>query len=138
MSYTCLLMFLCECANLISKANFSLLDRTDLFIRLHVMFQISFQSSKGQKSYLKFLGVRSELLLSIFNRRVIVRFFIFQIEGKMGSIGDRTIMVENVKDSSRGVLKIVKNKETVKEQTMTIIYTEYPKYRKFTGKDNYW
>ena len=67
MSYTCLLMVLCECAcaNLISKANFNLLDRTDLFIRLHIMFQISFQSSKGQKSYRKFLGVRSELLLSI-------------------------------------------------------------------------
>ena len=56
----------------------------------------------------------------------------------MGSIGDRTIMVESVKDSSRGLLKIVKNKETTKEQTVTIIYTEYPKYRKFTGKDNYW
>ena len=68
MSYTYLLMVLCECAcaNLISKANFNLLDRTDLFIRLHIMFQISFQSSKGQKSYHKFLGVRSELLLSIF------------------------------------------------------------------------
>ena len=67
MSYTCLLMVLCECAcaNLISKANFNLLERTDLFIRLHIMFQISFQSSKGQKSYRKFLGVRSELLLSI-------------------------------------------------------------------------
>ena len=68
MSYTCLLMVLCECAcaNLISKVNFNLLDRTDLFIRLHIMFQISFQSSKGQKSYLKFLGVLSELLLSIY------------------------------------------------------------------------
>ena len=67
MSYTCLLMVLCECAwaLLISNANFNLLDRTDLFIRLHIMFQISFQSSKGQKSYRKFLGVRSELLLSI-------------------------------------------------------------------------
>ena len=67
MSNTCLLMVLCECvcANLISKANFNLLDRTDLFIHLHIMFQISFQSSKGQKSYRKFLGVRSELLLSI-------------------------------------------------------------------------
>ena len=61
-------MVLCECAcaNLISKANFNLLDRTDLFIRLHIMFQISFSSSKGQKSYRKFLGVRSELLLSIY------------------------------------------------------------------------
>ena len=68
MSYTCLLMILCECAcaNLISKANFNLLDRTDLFIRLHIMFQISFQSSKGQKSYRKFLGVWSELLRSIY------------------------------------------------------------------------
>ena len=68
MSYTCLLMVLCECAcaNLISKANFNLLDRTDLFIRLHIMFQISFQRSKGQKSYRKFLGVWSELLLSIY------------------------------------------------------------------------
>ena len=61
-------MVLCECAcaNLISKTNFNLLDRTDLFIRLHIMFQITFQSSKGQKSYRKFLGVRSELLLSIY------------------------------------------------------------------------
>ena len=60
-------MVLCECAcaNLISKANSNLLDRTDLSIRLHIMFQVSFQSSKGQKSYRKFLGVRSELLLSI-------------------------------------------------------------------------
>ena len=68
MSYTCLLMVLCECAcaNLISKANFNLLYRTVLFIRLHIMFQISFQSYKEQKSYRKFLGVRSELLLSIY------------------------------------------------------------------------
>ena len=67
MSYKCLLMVLCECAcvNLISKINFNLLDRTALFIRMHIMFQISFQSSKGQKSYRKFLGVLSELLLSI-------------------------------------------------------------------------
>ena len=66
MSYTCLLMVLCEraCANLISKANFNLIDRADLFICVHIMFQISFQNSKGQKSYRKFLGVRSELLLS--------------------------------------------------------------------------
>ena len=69
MSYTCLLMVLCECActNLISKTNFNLLDRTDLFISKHIMFQISFQSYKGQKIYLKFLGVRPELLLSIIN-----------------------------------------------------------------------
>ena len=68
MSCTCLLIVLCECAcaNLISKANFNLINRTDLFICLHILFQISFQNSKGQKSYLKFLGVRSELLLSIF------------------------------------------------------------------------
>ena len=31
------------------EANFNLLDRTDLFIRLHIMFQISLQSSKKQK-----------------------------------------------------------------------------------------
>ena len=68
MSYTCLSMVLseCACANLISRANFNLIDRTDLFICLHKMFQISFQNSKGQKSYRKFLGVRSELLLSIY------------------------------------------------------------------------
>ena len=67
MCYTLLLMVLCECAcaNLISEANFNLIDRTDLFICLHIMFQISFQNSKGQKSYRKFLDVRSELLLSI-------------------------------------------------------------------------
>ena len=66
MSYTCLLMVLCECAcaNVISKA-FNLIDRTDLFICLHIMFQNSFQNSEGQKSYRKLLGVRSELLLSI-------------------------------------------------------------------------
>ena len=68
MSYTCLLMVLCECAcaNLISKANLSLMKRTDLFICLHIMFKISFQNSKGQKSYRKFLDVRSENLLSIY------------------------------------------------------------------------
>ena len=51
MSYTCLLMVLCECAsaNLISKANFNLIDRTDLLSFLHIMFQISFQNSRGQK-----------------------------------------------------------------------------------------
>ena len=67
MSYTCLLMVLCECAcaNLVLKANFNLINRTDLFICLHIMFKSSFQNSKGQKSYCKFLGVRSELLLSI-------------------------------------------------------------------------
>ena len=67
MSYTCLLMVLCKCAcaNLISKANFNLINRTDLCICLQIMFQISFQNSKGQKSCRKFLGVRSELLLSI-------------------------------------------------------------------------
>ena len=61
-------MALCECAsaNLISKAIFNLIDRTDVLICLHIMFQISFQTSKGQKSYRKFLGVRSELLLSIY------------------------------------------------------------------------
>ena len=67
MSYTCLLMFLCECAcaKLISKANFILINRTDLCICLQIICQISFPNSKGQKSYRKFLGVRSELLLSI-------------------------------------------------------------------------
>ena len=61
-------MVLCECAfaNLISKANFDLINRTDLPICLHIMFQISIQNSKAQKSYCKFLGVRSELLLSIY------------------------------------------------------------------------
>ena len=56
MSYTCLLMVLCECAcaNLVLKANFNLINRKDLFICLHIMFQISFQNSKGQKSYCKF------------------------------------------------------------------------------------
>ena len=60
-------MVSCEwaCTNLISKANFNLINRTDLLICLHIMFEISFQNSKGQKSYRKFLGVRSELLLSI-------------------------------------------------------------------------
>ena len=67
MSYTCLLMVLCECActELISKTNFNLIDKTDLFVSLHIMFQISFQNSKEQTNYRKFLGVRSELLLSI-------------------------------------------------------------------------
>ena len=62
------LMVLCECAcaNLISKANFNLINRTDLCICLHIMFQILFQNYRGQKSYCKFLGVRSELLLSIY------------------------------------------------------------------------
>ena len=66
MSYTCLLMVLCECANLILKADFNLIDITDFFFfYLHIMFQISFQNSKGETSYRKFLDVRSELLLSI-------------------------------------------------------------------------
>ena len=71
MRYTCLLMVLCKCAcaNLVSKANFNLINGTDLFICLHIMFQISFKNSKGQKSYCKFLGVRSELLLSIYEAR---------------------------------------------------------------------
>ena len=78
MSYTCLLMVLCECAcaNLVSKANFNLINRTDLFICLHIMFQISFHNSKGQKSYCKFLGVRSELLLSIFVHDNDINFYI--------------------------------------------------------------
>ena len=68
MSYTCLLIVLYEraCANLISKANFNLINRTDLFISLHIMFLISFRNSKEHESYRKFFGVRSELLLSIF------------------------------------------------------------------------
>ena len=68
MSYTCLLMVLCDCAyaNLNSKANFNLIDRTDMLICLHIMYKISFQTSKEQKSYRKILGVRSELLLSIY------------------------------------------------------------------------
>ena len=44
----------------------NLINRIDLFICLHMMFQISFQNSTGQKSYCKFLGVRSEVLLSIY------------------------------------------------------------------------
>ena len=63
MSYTCLLMVLC--ANIIPKANFHLINRTDSFICLKIMIQISYQNSKGQKSYCKVLGVRSDLLLSI-------------------------------------------------------------------------
>ena len=62
MSFTCLFM---SCANHTSNANFNLIKDTNLLICLHIMFQISFQNSKGQKSYRKFLGVRSELLLSI-------------------------------------------------------------------------
>ena len=67
MSYTCLLMVLCECecTNLVSKANFNQINRTDLFICLHIMFKISFQNSKGPKKLLQVLGVPSELLLSI-------------------------------------------------------------------------
>ena len=56
----------CACVNLISRANFNLINRTDLIICYQIMFQISFQNSKGQKSYRKFLGVWSELLLSIY------------------------------------------------------------------------
>ena len=61
-----MVLYECACAKLVSKANFNLINRIDLFICLHILFQISFQNSKGQKSYCKFLGVRSELLLSIF------------------------------------------------------------------------
>ena len=52
MSYKCLLMVLCECAcdNLVSKANFNLINRTDLLICLHIIFQISLKHSKGQKA----------------------------------------------------------------------------------------
>ena len=58
MSYTCLLMVLCEgaCANLISKANFTLINRTDLCICLQIMFQIAFQNSKGQKKLSQVFG----------------------------------------------------------------------------------
>ena len=51
MSYTCLFMVLCECAcaNLISKANFNLINRTDLCMCLQIMFQISFQILRGKK-----------------------------------------------------------------------------------------
>ena len=61
-------MVLCECAwaNLILKENFNLINRVDLFICLHIMFQISFQNSQGQKVIACFLGVRSELLLSLY------------------------------------------------------------------------
>ena len=61
-------MVLCECAcaNHILKANFNLINRTDVFICFHKMFQISFQNSKGQKRFRKFLGIRSELLPSIY------------------------------------------------------------------------
>ena len=55
----------CACANIISTANVNLIDRTDLFICFYIMFQIVFQNSKGQKSYGKFLDIRSEFLLSI-------------------------------------------------------------------------
>ena len=50
MSYICLLMVLCECAcaNIISKANFNMINKPDLFVCLHIMFQISFQNSKGR------------------------------------------------------------------------------------------
>ena len=73
MSYTCLLMVLCECAcaNLISKANFNLINSADLCICLQIMFQISFQNSKRQKSCSKFSGVRSELLLSIYKAYIL-------------------------------------------------------------------
>ena len=58
MSYTCLSMVLCECAcaNLVLIANLNLINRTDLFICLHIMFQISFQNSKGQKKLLQVFG----------------------------------------------------------------------------------
>ena len=60
-------MVLCECAcaSLVWKATFNLINKTDLIICLHIKFKISFQNSKGQKSYCKSLGVWSERLLSI-------------------------------------------------------------------------
>ena len=61
-----MVLYECACANFVSKANFNLINRTDLFFCLHIMFQISCQNSKGQKSYCKFLGVRSELLRGIY------------------------------------------------------------------------
>lgn len=56
------------------------------------------------------------------------------IKGKIGTIGDRTIIVENIENSSRGSLKIIENRGTMKERTKTIIYTEYPKYRKYNDR----
>ena len=49
MSYTCLLMVLCDAHAQTSfrKHIFNVKDRIDLFICLHRMFQISFQNSKG-------------------------------------------------------------------------------------------
>ena len=51
---------------LFQRQIFNPINRTGLFIRVQILFQISFQNFKGQKSYRKFLGVRSELLLSIY------------------------------------------------------------------------
>ena len=67
MSYTCLLMVLCEFAriNLISKANFNLIDRTELFICLPIVFQISLQTSKGQKLNFWVFG---QNFCSVYNR----------------------------------------------------------------------
>ena len=81
MSYTCLFMVLCDCAcaKLVSKAKFNLINRTDLFICLHIRFQISFRNSKGQKSYCKFLGVRSELLLSIYLKMLVYSSALLEI-----------------------------------------------------------
>ena len=60
MSYTCHLMVLCECAcaNLISKAHFNLINRTDLFICLRIIFKKS----------------HSEILR---DKKVIARFWVF-------------------------------------------------------------
>ena len=68
LSYTCLLMVLCECVctNLISKANFNLINRTDLFICFHIMFQISVRNSKAQKSYRKFFFVFGQNFCSVY------------------------------------------------------------------------
>ena len=58
MRYTCLLMVLCECAcgNLISNTNFNLINKTDLFICLPIIFQFSFRNSKELKIYRKVFG----------------------------------------------------------------------------------
>ena len=63
----------CACARLLQQANFNLISKTNLFMPVLKVFQISFKISfqiLQDKKYGNLLGVRSKLLLSIVYRLI--------------------------------------------------------------------
>ena len=61
------LMVLCiyACANCMQNARFKLMHVFEAKLYRHLVFQMSFRNIQRQKSYRKFLGIRSELWPSI-------------------------------------------------------------------------